>query len=264
MRILALLATYNEERFIANCLDHLIGQGVGVYLIDNTSTDATVAIAERYLGRGVTGIERLPRGGTFDFKRILQRKEALAGSLDADWFLHLDADEIRLAPSRGQTLAEAIEAVDKAGYNAVNFQEYTFVPTAEAPDHDHAGYLQTMRWYYPFTPFSPHRMSAWKRPAGRVDLVAAGGHAVRFKGVRMCPQVFPMRHYMFLSVDHAVRKYATRRHPPAALAAGWHGWREQLDPVRITLPREAELRTYTGDMDLDPLRPRTSHAVIAP
>jgi glycosyltransferase involved in cell wall biosynthesis len=63
IRVIALLASYNEERFIAGCLENLIGQGLQVYLIDNESTDNTVAIAERYAGRGLIGIETLPRAG---------------------------------------------------------------------------------------------------------------------------------------------------------------------------------------------------------
>src|SRR4029079_8936485 len=53
MRALALIAAYNEERFIGGCLEHLFSQGVEAYLCDNDSTDRTVAIAERYLGAGL-------------------------------------------------------------------------------------------------------------------------------------------------------------------------------------------------------------------
>ncbi len=58
---MAILATYNEERFIAGCLEQLIGQGVEVYLMDNCSTDRTVEIAERYLRRGLIDIETFSR-----------------------------------------------------------------------------------------------------------------------------------------------------------------------------------------------------------
>src|SRR5262245_28385011 len=162
MRVIALLATYNEERFIANCLEHLIGQGVDAYLMDNDSTDRTVAIARRYLRRGLVEVERLPRDGVFRVTAQLKRKEELAATLEADWFVHCDADEIRASAHPGQTLAEALAEVDAQGYNAVNFQEYTFTPTQEAPDHDHPNYRRTMRWYYPFSPRFPHRLNAWK------------------------------------------------------------------------------------------------------
>src|SRR5947209_3395096 len=137
MRVIALLATYNEERFVGACIEHLAGQGVDVYLIDNDSTDRTVEIAGRRLGRGVVGIERFPRAGVYSWRPLLERKAQLAAELDADWFLHVDADEIRLPPRPGMTLAEALAEVDREGYNAVNFQEFTFVPTRESPEHDH-------------------------------------------------------------------------------------------------------------------------------
>jgi hypothetical protein len=41
-RVVALLATYNEERFVAGCLEHLLQQHVDVYLINNCSSDQTV------------------------------------------------------------------------------------------------------------------------------------------------------------------------------------------------------------------------------
>ena len=50
VRIVAVLATRNEERFIAGCLENLFRQGVQVYLCDNDSTDRTVEIARRYAG----------------------------------------------------------------------------------------------------------------------------------------------------------------------------------------------------------------------
>ena len=46
MRVIALVAAYNEERFIANCIESLASHGVDVYLIDNCSTDETAAVAE--------------------------------------------------------------------------------------------------------------------------------------------------------------------------------------------------------------------------
>jgi hypothetical protein len=119
MQVLAILSAYNEERFIGGCLEHLF------------------AIASRYLGAGLRGIEEIPRDGSYRWRQILRRKEALAAELAADWFLHLDADEVPLPPRSGQTLAEGLAEADAGGCNAVEFAELTFVPTREAPDHDH-------------------------------------------------------------------------------------------------------------------------------
>lgn len=263
MRAVALLATHNEERFIGGCLDHLIAQGVEVYLLDNSSTDRTVQIAERYLGRGLIEIETLPRFGVYSWRPILDRKVELAAMLDADWFLHVDADEIRLPPPGCATLVETLAAVEREGYNAVNFQEFTFVPTREQPDHDHPRFQKTMRWYYPFLPRFPDRLNAWKRQRGPVDLAWRGGHEVRFPGLRRYPRSFPMRHYLFLSVEHAVRKFARRDYDPAEVAAGWHRARAGARAETVALPAQAELREHRSDAELDASDPWSCHPLFA-
>lgn len=262
MRALAIIATYNEERFIGGCLEHLFAQGIEAYLCDNQSTDATVEIARRHLGAGLRGIERLPRDGIFHWGRILQRKEELAAELDADWFLHLDADEMPLASRPGQTLAEGLAEADADGSNAVEFAELTFVPTREAPHHDHPDYHRTMRWYYPFAPSDLHLVRAWKRQPVRVDLASSGGHVVRFPGWRLDPRRFRLRHYLFLSREHAVRKYVTKLYDPREVHAGWHGWRAGLTAGAVRLPSEADLRTALTDDDFDLSSPRKVHCLL--
>ncbi|MEA2600253.1 MAG: hypothetical protein QOF89_1245 [Acidobacteriota bacterium] len=262
MRVLAIIATYNEERFIGGCLEHLFAHGVEAYLIDNQSTDGTVAIAERYLGAGLRGIEQFPRDGTYRWRRILRRKEALASELPADWYLHLDADEIPLPPRSGQTLAEGLAEAGASGYNAVEFAEFTFVPTRESPLHDHPDFRRTMRWYYPFAPTELHLVRAWKRQAGPVDLATTGGHVVRFPGWRLSPTRFRLRHYIFLSREQAVRKYVGKAYDLEELRDGWHGWRATLTPEDVRLPSQAELRTTVDDDDLDSSSPRKIHWLL--
>jgi hypothetical protein len=119
-----------------------------------------------------------------------------------------------------------------------------------------------MRHYYPFLPRFPDRLNAWKRQEERVDLATSGGHCVDFSGLRMYPTSFPMRHYLYLSVEHAVRKYVQRVYAPEEVAAGWHRRRAALDPAAITLPSQARLRKYVSDNDLDPSDPWTSHPLF--
>lgn len=257
MRIIALLATYNERRFVGRCVEHLHEHGVETYLIDNCSTDGTPAIAERHLGRGLIGIESFPRGDRFELRVQLARKEQLARELDADWFIHLDADELRLPPPGRGTLAEALSAVDREGYNAVDFMEFTFMPTRESPDHDHPDFQRTLRTYYPFAPRPTHQLKAWK--AADVELASSGGHVASFPGLRMWPERFPMKHYLFLSVPHAIEKYVERNYDPDELESGWHGWRARLTADEVALPRAAELRVSGAADDLDASAPWTRH-----
>ena len=259
MRALAIIATFNEERFLAGCLEHLFAHGVEAYLCDNQSTDRTVAIAERYLGSGLRGIEQIPRDGVYRWRRILQRKEQLAAELEADWFIHLDPDEVPLPPRSGQTLAEGLAEADAGGYTAVNFSELAFVPTRESPDHDHPDYRRTMRWYYPFAPAPLHRVIAWKRQPNRVDLATSAGHLVRFPDRRICPVRFRLCHYIFLSPEHVVRKYVDKTYDADEVRDGWHGWRATLTPDSIRLPSQDELKTTDTDDDLDASSPRDTH-----
>jgi glycosyltransferase involved in cell wall biosynthesis len=249
-----MIQAYNEQRFIAGCIEHLHAQGVGVYVIDNESSDETRAIAESYLGRGVVGIETLSRADCFELEAQCARQEELALTLDADWLIHHDADEIRVSPKQGQTLAEAIAEADAAGYNAINFLEFTFVPTRESPDHDHPDFQKTMRHYYPLLPVFPHRLNAWKRQDVRVKLGPAG-HRVDFPDLKMAPESLYMRHYQFLSAEHARQKYVARRFSTAEVDSGFHGWRARIKPEQIVLPSEKDLRTYEGDHLLDPSDP---------
>ena len=75
----------------------------------------------------------------------------------------------------------------------------------------------------------------------------------------MYPNSFRMRHYLFLSVQHAVHKFVHRRYDPVEVQAGWHHGRAGLKPEMIKLPTQGELRTYISDDQLDPSNPRTHH-----
>lgn len=266
MRVVAIIASHNERRFIGPCLEHLHDQGVESYLIDDDSTDETVEIAEGFLNRGLIGIETIVREGFYDWRGLLRRKEELAAKFaaqrEADWLIHLDPDEIRQAPAEMGTLAEALATVDRAGYNVVNFLECTFVPTREEPDHDHPGFQRTLRTYYSFCPSFPHQLKAWKAAdAPRPSLVAKGGHRVAFRRMRMYPESFPMRHYLFLSVPHAIEKYVERQYDPVEVQRGWHGWRAALRAEDIRLPSRSELRFAETDEELDTSRPRQRHLI---
>jgi len=225
MRIVAVLTVRNEERFIGTCLENLRRQQVQVYVCDNGSTDRTVDIVESFRGRVVCGFERIPHDGVYRWARLLRRKEELFQAIDADWLMHVDADEIHLPPPSFPTLAEAVADADRHGYTAIEFSEFTFIPTLEAPDHDHAAFETTLRSYYPFEPSSPHCVRGFRKQPGPIEIAWSGGHHVRLCGLppRLSPRPFRMKHYLFLSRDQAIRKYVDRRYDDGEVRqAGWH------------------------------------------
>lgn len=287
MKVVAILASYNEEFFISACLDHYFNHGVEVFLIDNESTDSTVKIAENYLGKGLIGIEILKRRGYFDLGEVLKRKEELIKELDADWFIHADIDEIRIPHRSDLTLAEAIEYVDKQGYNAINFMEFTFLPTEEEPNHEKSNFQETMKCYYPFAPKYPHRINAfkkqqisfnpiefvkclirrpsfsfWKRWNTPIDLSTHGGHIAKFKGLLLYPQDFKMKHYLCLSLSHAIRKYCRKDFKPSEIRKGWHRLRSTLKAQQVKLPSQNEMRRFISDDELDRSNPLKKHLIF--
>jgi len=285
MKIVAILASFNEEYFIRASIENYIKQGVEVFLMDNESTDKTVDIAREYLGRGVIRIETIKRYGTFRLFEQLKRKEAITDEIEADWYIHADPDEIRLPPRSDQTLCQALEEVDRQGYNAVNFMEFTFVPTHENPDHEGQDFQKTMRWYYPYAPDYPNQVKAWKRQVRRVhvragiraalrsgnvkmfyphsvDLASTGGHRVQFEGLKLYPHDFKMRHYIILSLDHAVRKYVMKNFSPDEIKKGWHNWRRTAKKHSFKLPSQRDLKFYTNDDELDASNPYREHLIV--
>jgi glycosyltransferase involved in cell wall biosynthesis len=241
LKAVALLAVRNEELYIGRCLEHLYQQGIETCVIDNESTDSTLSIAKNFYGRGVILVEHFPYPGYYDWIGLLRRKEALAQEVEADWFIHLDADEIREGPAPFATLKDGLLAADAAGATAVDFDEFVFVPL----DHeDFVGldYVAAMHRYYNFAPRPLHRVNAWKHLGRPVDLVCTGGHLVEFFGRVVYDRRFVMRHYIVLSKAHAVQKYCRRTYSAQEVQQlGWHDWRPNFQESWLRLPDAAEL-----------------------
>ena len=283
MRIVAIIATYNEELFIRSCIETFIAQGVEVYLIDNNSTDRTVEIAESYRKKGLIGLERFPREGVYRWEPILRRKEEIADEILADWYIHADPDEIRLPPPAFRSLADAVQSVDRDGWNAINFKNFLFLPTLEHPDHERPDFAKTMLWYRYMEPSYPNQIKGWKRQkswsiservalrareilrlkapqrkatrAPSISLAQTGGHKVDFPGQRLCPNDFIMKHYQVLSLRHAVQKYVEKDYALEETQRGWHGWKAIAKQNNLRLPSEKEMVRFLSDAELDSSNP---------
>ena len=237
LTIIAIISAYNEGDIIARVIRHLVENDISVYLIDNWSTDDTVAQASQWLGKRLICIERFPPGDPsprravepFAWSDLLRRKEQLAAELKADWFIHHDADEIREAPWLDCSLKDAIRWVDSLGYNCIDFRVLNFPPAND-------GFLQGMNPAEYFTCyqgggwFDLFQRKCWKNGFGPVSL-SFGGHDVQFEGRRIFPVRFLLRHYPIRSQTHGVKKVFTERKPRFLASERARGWHQQYDRI---------------------------------
>lgn len=244
LRVVALLAVRNEALYMERCLEHLFLQGIETCIIDNESSDATLEIARKFLDRGVFRIVTQAYQGYYDWVGLLQLKEKLCQEIDANWFIHVDADEIREAPAPFKTLYEGIMKADQEGYNAINFDEFVFLPTAEDESFEGTDYVENMRRYYFFEPVPLRQVKAWKNTGQKVDLVSFGGHRANFVGRNIYPQNFILRHYIVLSRTHAIAKYGSERiySQEEVKNLKWHGARATFSDDKLALPLKHELK----------------------
>lgn len=234
-RVVAILSAFNEADVISPVIEHLVENGVGVYFLDNHSTDDTADQARRWLGRGVIEIEKFPpdppsRDGpaSFDWGAILRRKEELANEIEADWFIHHDADEIRESPWSGVSLRDAIRWVDRLGYNCIDFRVVNFPPVDDGfrKGMDPRTYFRY--WQEP-AEFDSVQIKAWKKGAAAISLAPFGGHEVRFRDRRVFPIRFLLRHYPIRSQEHGERKVFAERRQRFLEAERVKGWHVQYD-----------------------------------
>jgi glycosyltransferase involved in cell wall biosynthesis len=269
VRVVAIIAAYNEADIIGAVVGDLIAQGLTVYLIDHGSSDDTAAEASHFLGRGLLHIERFPDddAGRFVWGRILQRKQELAAELDGDWFIHCDADELRESPWPATSLREGISLVDRLGYNAIDHAVFNFRPT-----HDHYRRGDDLRTafthYEPPGDFDAVQIKAWKRLGRPVELARTGGHEAEFEGRRVFPIRFLLRHYPIRSQAQGEQKIFRDRIPRFDAEERERRWHIQYDSIRpghrfVRDPREL----IPFDVELQrvqlTLQHRTLHELLA-
>lgn len=252
-RVVAVVAAYNEDDIVVPSLQRLIGQGVGVYLIDNWSTDATERLARQFEGRGLIGLEKFPKEGPskhYEWRALLTRIEQLTSEIEADWFIHTDVDEVRVSPWPGVSLREGLYVADQAGFNCVDHTVVNFPPVDNlyAPGTDFERHLRR----FEFGRRAGHfvQLKAWKNQGGRVSLADSGGHEVRFEGRRIYPYKFLLKHFPIRSAEHAQKKVFVERRPryaPDERATGWHTHYDGAECGNDFLRPVEELELFDGE-----------------
>lgn len=249
-RVVAIMTAYNEEDIVGPSISKLVADGIGVYLIDNWSSDRTYAIAEQFRGRGLVGLERFPDSPTdrFALRSLLRRVSAVAAGLETDWCIHHDADERRCGPWAGIGLRDALWRVDQSAYSAVDHTVLNFRPIDNGfpPGTDFEAYLR--HFEFGRTPNLLRQVKAWKN-TGPVDLASTAGHEAQFPGRRVFPYKFELKHYPIRSQAHGEQKVfrdRVARWDPRERALGWHMHYDDVLPQQSFLRASEDLIADRG------------------
>lgn len=244
-RVVAIMTAYNEADIIGPAIGKLVADGIGVYVIDNWSTDGTHAIAEQFQGRGLVGLERFPDAPNdrFALRPLLRRVSTVAAGLEADWCIHHDADERRCGPWPGTGLRDALWRVDQAGFNAVDHTVLNYRPIDNG--FSAGGDFEAYFRHFEFGRTSDLRLQvkAWKND-GRVDLAGMAGHEARFPGRRIFPYKFELKHYPIRSQSHGERKVfheRIARWDPRERRLAWHIQYDEVVPQQSFLRAREDL-----------------------
>lgn len=265
MRVIAVIAARNEYDYLANLLLYLRENGIDYAVIDNGSDDGSAELLrEERFKPGMAALEYMPFDGTFDLAAILELKQTLYQRLDADWLMHLDADEIVHSYRPEEKLADAVGRIAKGGAQAINFDEFVFLPVERDYQRDLAGF-QPLLHYYHFEPRKNHKINAWQSEL-EVDTVSSAGHHIGEIEYRLSAESFALRHYIFKSQAHAYDKYATRVFSAAGRERGWHHNRIDIAPSALELPHPRTLFRLSHPEDRALVRdaPRSLHFWSSP
>jgi glycosyltransferase involved in cell wall biosynthesis len=260
VRIAAAMVVRNERPYLANCLSHLIENEIDYVIVDNGSTDGTgELLRQANFARHLLGLHQFSYDGQFNWDRLMRAREAAAESLDVDWVLYVSADEVMHSYVQGETLRAAIDRADAADYDAIDFNEFVFLPVDTDYVPDYRGF-QPLTYYYFFEPYQPRLMRARKKKL-KVSHFAHGGHVLTGEPFRLSPETLALRHYIFRNLSHAFRKYAERVFPPAELARGWHLNRFNIPTSRFAFPSTRRLHRLIApeDRHLSRANPHKAH-----
>jgi glycosyltransferase involved in cell wall biosynthesis len=229
------MSSFNEVDIIEESIRKLIEQQIDVLLIDNGSTDGTVERASQFLNHGLINIEKCifkeNDREVYDWTALLRTKEEISKNLSYEWFLHVDADEIRYSPWSNMNLNEGICYVDKKGYNLINFKLFNFRLVEDINSCEN--YEEKMVYYSDVEQFNRMQVKAWKKNEF-INLHDHGGHLAQVPNPKIFPIRFIHKHYPIRSIEQGSRKILTERLQRYSHSDRKKGWHVQYDHLNIS------------------------------
>ena len=266
LKIVAIMAVRNVAKTLPIVLQQYIDNQIDVHMIDNGSTDATPSIIQQHMNSPIVKVHHQEYSGSFKLESQMGLKQDIIATLDADWVMHVDGDEIfeppeltdvpirwfeRILPwtqareTEQPRLRQFIEQCHHHGYDVIDCDEFVFVPNSDTDEP--RDFVQGLRSYYYFAP--PKRtLHRFQRVEGSLGGWAkTGGHRLDLKGRNLAPQRVRLRHYMGLSFDHLRAQYLGRVFSREDLLSGKHRKRVATTTEFIAHPDPKQLHNLDKD-----------------
>ncbi len=250
-KVLAIVHFYNEADIIGETIQYLLSQDIAVYLLDNWSDDGSYEIAQEYQKRYPSKIylERFPftgRSENYEWYLQMERTEQISKELEFDWFIHYDADEMRVSPWRDVTLRKAIYWIDIQGYNGIENTVIDFRLTEYDKEN-----IFMRDVFFDFRHYNVQfdQFKTWKKTE-QIELKSTAGHCADIA----CPRIYPLkilnRHYPMRDIRQAEKKIFSDRKPrfkKERKERGWHGHYERFKETKDILFDSKELLLWGKD-----------------
>lgn len=255
LKVTAIVAIRNGAFYFSRLCQHARTNGFSLAVIDNQSEDNLQQLIKQNLDVIETSV-MLSYDGKFDLVKQLEAKASVAKNLDADWIIHLDVDELLFSNTKDETLQVTLSRIHDAGFNAVNFDEFVFLPIQRLKPYNAKNY-HTMNWYYFFEPKPNRLIRAFHNTL--TTQVTSGGHNVE-GDLKLYSESMIMRHYMFENRRHAQTKYRHRIYSEQDLEKKFHRNRTLLQNKELFLPpKKLLLCAPKSAWSLDKSDPKATH-----
>ena len=229
-KVLAIIHFYNEVDVIGRTIEYLIAQRADIYLVDNWSDDGSYEIAaekqKKYPDR--IFLEHFPESGrteNYEWYNQLERTEEIAKEYSYNWYIHYDADEIRICPWKGCDLRMMLYKVEQLGYNLV---ENTVIDHKIVSYDEENIFLKDTYFDFGHKTSNFMQTKTWKRNE-KFDLKKSGGHIVKIEEPKIYPLKILNRHYPLRSVRQAQKKIYIDREPRFSKEKKERGWHAHYD-----------------------------------
>ena len=232
-KVLSIVHFYNELDVLKKTTEYLLAEGIDVYLVDNWSTDGSYEMAESLAKKnpGRVYVDRFPalcQSNYFDWHSQLEYTEEISKKLDYNWFIHYDADEMRVSPWKDKSLRDAIYYIDCLGYNLIDNTVIDFRITDENSD---SIFMKDVWFEFGNKPGHFKQVKTWKK-TDEIDIKTSGGHIAVIDNPRIFPLKILNRHYPLRSKVQAEKKVFHDRKPRFVKEQKERGWHSQYNCIK--------------------------------